>query len=77
MLYVGFFIIIIGKRGVCKEVFIVVKDLFKGWFQRGVNIHDSFIVLLMTFPNVVTGWIVSMFMVTNPGITIKKIIIKV
>jgi len=34
-------------------------------FGEGVNIHDSSIVLLMTFPNVVTGRIISMFMVPS------------
>jgi len=34
-------------------------------FGEGVNIHDSSMVLLMTFPNVVTGQIVSMFMVPS------------
>ena len=34
-------------------------------FGEGMNIHDSSMVLLMTFPNVVTGWIVSMFMVPS------------
>ena len=32
-------------------------------FGEGVNICDSSMVLLITFPKVVTGWIVSMFMV--------------
>jgi len=44
MSYISFFIIIIidaskdliviRKRRVCEEVFIVVKDLFENWFQR-------------------------------------------
>jgi len=36
-------------------------------FEEGVNIHDSSMVLLMTFPNVVTGRIVLMFMVPSGG----------
>jgi len=34
-------------------------------FGEGVNIRDSSIVLFMTFPNMVTGQIVSMFMVPS------------
>jgi len=34
-------------------------------FGKGVNIHDSSMVLLMTFPNVVTGWIILMFMISS------------
>jgi len=34
-------------------------------FGEGVNIHNSPIVLLITFLNVVTGWIISIFMVPS------------
>ena len=34
-------------------------------FGEGVNIRNSSMVLLMTFPNVVTGQIVLMFMVPS------------